>query len=655
MRQLLIIASLASFALLACGSEGGSTFDPTLVEGLRLDEVAPATLLPRSLVVVSGESFVGPEWGAMKLALRGEVGNARVELELPLAFVDERHLQVTWPGGRAAGLPLDTGSFSGEARLVVIARADGSRHESAPLPLELDFAAQLAPTASSVQGEDAFTAYAWDRFTVHGSGLLLGGEEGQTVAIIEGCFAAAGGACLAIDPVEVPTTRGFAQDRSEAVFQLLPEVVGLSAGNFTGTVTLENRGADFTTDSAPLTLDIDVLPPAVTGFNPARASLGQIVTLGGGGMAPLSASSFTNLILNGTFTPASGDAVSLDAILPIDGNGRATHYIINEDQSDMLTAVVDPRHQSGTFSGTAQIQVKWHELEITSEPVAVSLEIAPLEQIVYVRFLPGYVDSLRYFGLRAVDRQIRERLLAVAAEVYQGVGVEFRTEEPTDFALYSTVDLVGADPGGTDLFGYDNTPGKDVENLRLADHIGGVNAVTQEDGSRGYGGIFVESLFGFSLHPHGLARTMPLADPTFDALFDPFRPDLGNAPVSLAEIQGGVITLSDASSCPAHDRPGQIACAVLVLGNIIGGTMAHEVGHSLGLANPQDPDVSSAHDFGDAPNRLMDTGAARSFNERAVMYGEGPGVFCDSEFTYLRTLMPSTAPPPSIVRPSCGP
>src|SRR5262249_17459992 len=111
----------------------------------------------------------------------------------------------------------------------------------------------------------------------------------------------------------------------------------------------------------------------------------------------------------------------------------------------------------------------------------------------------------------------------------------------------------------------------------------------------------------------------------------------------------------DGAVCPAdpRDRQSVVACAVFTLGNLIGTTLTHEVGHSLGLA---DPEGSLFHDAGDAPNRLMDTGDARPFEERSELVGQGPAVFCGAEFDYLRTILrgaPMGAAVPSSARPRC--
>lgn len=164
-------------------------------------------------------------------------------------------------------------------------------------------------------------------------------------------------------------------------------------------------------------------------------------------------------------------------------------------------------------------------------------------------------------------------------------------------------------------------------------------------------GVFVESFFGFSLHPgRFVPRPVDGADALFDAILDPFRPDVDGAPVLAADL-AGVPALTSGAGCPASDRRQAVACAVWVLGSMIGTTMTHEIGHSLGLAEPGEPDVY--HNPGDRPNRLMDAGGARTQRERAELAGEGPAVFCDGDYDYLRRILPAAEPPPAVSRPPC--
>jgi hypothetical protein len=144
--------------------------------------------------------------------------------------------------------------------------------------------------------------------------------------------------------------------------------------------------------------------------------------------------------------------------------------------------------------------------------------------------------------------------------------------------------------------------------------------------------------------------SVPGADPVFDQIFDPFRADRDGEPVKAADLSGNVAAISNGSACPASDRQSRVQCAVYVLGNLVGGTLAHELGHSLGLANPY---AEGFHNSGDAPGRLMDAGGDRPFMERAELMGLPPAVFCDEEYSYLRQILPSSEAEPSVTRPSC--
>jgi hypothetical protein len=87
------------------------------------------------------------------------------------------------------------------------------------------------------------------------------------------------------------------------------------------------------------------------------------------------------------------------------------------------------------------------------------------------------------------------------------------------------------------------------------------------------------------------------------------------------------------------------------MGALIGTTLAHEIGHSLGLANPFG---DGFHNFGDEPNRLMDGGADRPLAERAILNGQGPAMFCEDEYAYLRMILRAPAPLDTSTRPRCS-
>jgi hypothetical protein len=392
-----------------------------------------------------------------------------------------------------------------------------------------------------------------------------------------------------------------------------------------------------------------MVTPQVFSADPPAASLGQYVFVRGGGFVGGETGAGTDLELSGTFNKQGGNPFPVTMYLvPEFVEGRLVRYVLNTD--DELGQALDLRTETGTFTGTVTPIVTYGGDTVRGVSTNVTFDIAPVKQVVYLHFSPSYVEGLRDFGLRAVDQRVRERILAVLARIYEGINIEFRTEPVTDFALFEEVTLMGVDPNDMGLFGYDNSPGKDNGNVRLYDKLGGVNAVTQQDGYPGYGGVFLRSLMGFSKHPGSFAKAVPGADPMFDTIFDPFRADRDGTPVTASDLAGGVTALSDGGACPASDRTGKIECAIFVLGDLVGGTLGHEIGHSLGLANPY---AEGFHNIGDGPARLMDSGGDRPFMERAELMGQTPAVFCDDEYTYLRQILPSAGPASTVERPTC--
>jgi hypothetical protein len=620
----------------------------TGLEGLAVSKVDPGTILPGTKIVVTGQSFVPETLGKTQLRLHGSLGNGQVDLEADVQVISGSRIEVSANDQFFAALG-GTGELDGDVVVEVTSTVDHKLH-TATTGVRLVFATESTPTLDAVGDGVSFVNQPTE---VDGSGFLLGGDEGTTQAELTGCFTPVGQtSCGATNTVMIPTAPMSAFDRTRVTFPYATSISGIGPGAYDGMLTLVNTQANGTmTRSGQKAVHFDIQKPAIFGASVTSASLGQYVVINGGGFIGGNASEATLLALKGSFTPdGGGAAVALDLeLVPEFVSGPMVRYVVSE--SDPLGKLIDLRKSSGIIRGTVQPIVADAKNTVPGDPIPVQLLILPVKQVVFVNFLASYVESLRKFGLRAADPQIRARVLEVAARDYAGVNIEFRPMAPDDFALYATVDLAGPDPNGQGLLGYDNTPGKDTDNLRLYDHIGGANAVTEEDGSPGYGGVFVEGFFGFSRHPNGLAMRLPDDNTTFDPIFDPFRPDTGGLELTAGELAMlSPPTLSDGTTCPAKNRRAQIACAIWVLGSIIGSTMTHEVGHSLGLANPYGPGY---HDPGDLPNRLMEVGGARPFDERAELNGQGPAVFCDTAYDYLRMILPSSADKPNVERPTC--
>ncbi|MEO8707113.1 MAG: hypothetical protein ABI867_44210, partial [Kofleriaceae bacterium] len=438
--------------------------------------------------------------------------------------------------------------------------------------------------------------------------------------------------------------------RDKATFAFAPKIAGIKPGTFTGRVTVVNQQPALAESAAdPVDVSYDLVTAQIFDVDPPAASLGQYVFVHGGGFVGGEAGALTELELSGTFNRTGQNPAPISmTLIPEFVEGRVVRYVINTD--DELGQSLDLRQDTGKFTGTLTPIVSYQSDRVRGVSLQASFEIAPVKQIVYLQFQPSYVEGLRDFGLRAVENKIRDRIIEVCKRTYAGINIEFRTEPPTDFALFENVELVGVDPNGTGLFGYDNSPGKDNGNLRLYDRLGGVNALTQQDGYPGFGGVFVRSLMGFSKHPGSLATEVPGSDPLFDQIFDPFRPDVDGDQVTSADLAGELPKITDGAQCPGGDRKTRVACSIYVLGNLIGGTLSHEIGHSLGLANPY---MEGFHNAGDAPARLMDAGGDRPFLERAELMGVAPGEFCDDEYAYLRSILPTAEAESTVERPGC--
>ena len=627
--------------LLLAGCSVSIAPDPGL-EGLALKSVAPQTIVRGTTLTITGASFVDDQWGATTLHLTG--GGADVEWDA--TFVDFNTLTVEVDEGKLQAI--GGADFHGSAEVDVVATSDHQTYSTAPLSVGLSFRESLVPTVTTIVDGVHFVN---DQIEVDGDGFLLGGDEGITVARVTGCFTPdAGGDCAPVASIDIPLVAMTPPSRQHASFPFSPKVAGIDPGTFTGRVTIvDQQVGKAETPAAAIAGTYTLETSQIFSVDPPAASLGQYVFVHGGGFVGGDPSSLTQLELAGTFTKAGGDPVPVTmTLIPDFVEGTLVRYVLNTD--DALGHALDLRKDTGAFTGMITPIVSFGSDTVRGVASPASFAIAPIRQVVYLNFETSYVEGLRDFGLRAVDQQIRDRMVAVCKQAYLGTNMDFRTDPVTDFALFENVDLVGVDPNNMGLFGYDNTPGKDDGNLRLYDRLGGVNAQTQEDGYPGYGGVFVRSLMGFSTHPGAFGEPIDGSDATFDQIFDPFRPDLGGTQVTSSDLATPPFVLANGTACPAADRPSQISCGIFVLGNLIGGTLAHEIGHSLGLANPF---MDGFHDAGDQPNRLMDAGGQRPFLERAELGGQGPGVFCDDEYTYLRQILPSSDPPNTVTRPGC--
>lgn len=629
------------------------TFD--LLEHLRIDQVGyPTPVLDGTRFVIRGESFIS-EMSCVTPQVIISGGGGQVSLDAEVLSPND--LVASLPVNGAASLG-SGGSFSGvmEVRFNTMS-GDGAYRAEFPLSFELT--QNLTPNVTALGQTDA---YLNDPVMLNGDGFLDGGNEGTTHVMLDGTFDVSGGDSVTVSGVTVPTELVDATDRSQATFLWSPLIGGLAPGTFTGTVTAQNNhNGGAITSGAPVNVTITQQDSVIFGISPEIVSLGLIVDVNGRGFIGSTDEDnpgdmgTTSFRLEGHITPCTGGpGIPLNCnhepqpvgealggpVVELVGSwnsGTLVRYPVTVSNSGGFLHAVDFRTHRGTFEGSITPVLRLGSSFRDGIPVpGLTITLGPVRQIAWVRFLPGFSDSLDFFGLGAVEVVIRERIVEKMQGIYtqegresSWVNVEFRTSEPDDFypGAYAILDIGGPDPNNIGLFGYDNTPGKDIGNLRLWDHIGGRNATGELDGY-GYGGVFVESMLFWSEHPPPEVgerpRGAPPADPRFDEVFDPVRDN----EVVAGEYPDG--------SDPA--RVAQIEAAISALANMIGDTTAHEFGHSLGLAQPFVPD-QAYHNAIPQEGCLMDSGRDRPLEER-MMLGDNLGArFCQENLWYLQDIL----------------
>ncbi|MFH1130870.1 MAG: hypothetical protein V1754_06005 [Pseudomonadota bacterium] len=657
-RILALLLVATSTQMVACpGMSNGQKGEPPA--GVVIESFLPTIVLPGTIVQVKGRNLSNQANHILWLdgsVVQGEsssgVPNQTALFQIPLT-IEETNTH--WVADQRVFIHLgNQGTFSGKAW--VESQNDWGKTNGSSTQITFKFAHYLKPTLAEVGNG---IVYLNSEIVVQGENMLLGGAEGSTIAELTGCFLQTGeqGTCVESGtPVDVklevsPDSFG---DRGRGVFLFEPTIGGILPGHFEGQVKLTNLHPDAQQiSSANLSAIFDLGKSRVTGFKQSGVSLGQYLDIEGNGFVGNSKGEMI-IRFEGTFDgfiregKRTSENVAFE-LIPKFVSGEQGRYVL--DDIDGIAKEIDTRTEYGMLSGKWTPTIFWQGAQIEGDSITANLDVKPVKQVVWVRYTGGWYDSLRMFGLQAGDVKIQQRVKEVFEYVYWAVNAEFRNDEPKDFEWYAIVDIAGPDPNRAGLFGYDNTAGKDIGNMRLYDRVGGVNAITQEDGYAGYGGIFVENFMAFSMHPPpGLWKK--LGEPLFDEIFDPFRPDTGQELTSSEVI--AISDLTNTQFCPAKDRLTQAACAIRAMGNMVGHTAAHEFAHSLGLSKPCTSSLEQSHLDGDLPNRLMEGGEGRPFAERAELSGQGPAIFCGYEFEYLQMILPTGETDPLPYRPDCG-
>ena len=617
----------AVFVLAGCSGDGGdgvqsdtgsgidaSDGTPDVPDVTILELRAPDPILPGTQVhVVVSADLTGGQVFDLELDESGRV------FALPFVeFATDGALVFEAPPSVVADI--GSGTFAVDVRVRAEAGDTTSRVWTPTFADDLTLAVGSAPSGA--------TFYA-DRLVINGDGFL-GVGEGTTTATLNGTFAADGGATSQVTlTVPLALAEPFARER--AVFEVPVALGEMQAGSFDGDMTVETvLMSGQTHTSAPLAVSLDVQAPIVFSGPADPVRLGELVVVEGGGF--LSGEYSTTFMFAGEFVPDEGDAVPFDAleIVPEVWDGNTATLFFRAVVGDKRLVAERFGYARGDLIGEVVVTTTDGRRSLSGLPTPVSLTLAGAMQVVHLVFLPGFYDVLDTWGLGAGATDITERIRARIADLYADYAVRIDLQPPADFDPnhFARLEIGGPDPNGLGLFGFDNTAGKDVGNLRLFDAIGGENFETQTDGYPGYGGVFIESMLWWgSAPPIAGARppTAPTPDPDFDAVFAP----VFETPATPTELQGE----------GPPERVTQVVRARDAFANLVGETAAHELGHSLGLAEPYGSDTQF-HNTGDTDGCLMDHGADRPFGERAGLEGFTETRLCGDAPAYLEEILP---------------
>lgn len=617
-------ASVALAVAMALGLAAGACSDPAAERTNEIPtlsfSVAPVTVsavLPGTRVLARGSGFVTDT--RFTALARGDVQGRAVDLAVNVSRVDDTTLALDFDPSVVRAGP--EGAFNG---VIQIQGQLGDAIGRFEVPFQAEVLHQLTPYLSEL--EPGLFPASPARFF---GGGFIAGAEGETRLVLRGGFVRElDGRPSEIEFAEAVATPAYDADwqRDEARFVVDVGWMGNAPGHFVGEARLVNEGVGWRAEGDWQAVSLDLLPPTIEVLDTPAASRGEAVPISGQGFLGGASGGFTVLRLDGVFTADDGSVVDLGPagleINPtwIDGQRLVFAMRVNYDE-DCQSADLGAR--PGRLNGGATPVTHFEGQTVEGARTPIVFDVLPARQVVFLRFLPSFTESLRLFGLRNVSGAVRDRIVEVVARDYAGINVELRLSEPEDFLEYAIVEVGGPDPNDQQLFGLDNTTGLDRCNQRLDDLLAGRNA----DSNDSYGGIFVESFLQFSASrgaANALNEAVQADGRTAGEVFDDiFEPVIGQ-PVASGEYPGGA-------------RDLEIAEAVRVLGTLVGNTVTHEIGHSLGL--PVEPGCGQYHTQA-GEKQIMDCGVDRPFAERAELAPGGPAVWSPADRAYLERVLP---------------
>jgi len=649
----------------ACGPDGcgraqvnnGTGEEPVqiLFAVLEQEVVLPTSVL--SLRVLGSERVVA---GSILVDIEGNTNTREVRQALEVTGA-ERGLRFERTDGDTGELlvllPVDEGlwaafgepvesTFTGTITLTVRDVFGDVVGEARVENVSLSLKDGLRPEARQLGGAGV-QVHVGQRIPLGGAGFLRP-EEGRSVArVTSGSLEFTDGTTRDVAGAEVPMS--WTGERASAALVIAPTIFGVRQATFTGDVEFVNilRNGSERTGNAQAGLVFELQRSFIATLTPERGSRGQLIGVNGRGLIETAGGAGMTLRFEGTFKPQGFAAIELtgeDALERVPDRVVSDELVEVAVWSEVVQTPRGPQLEGlgalpGFFEGTIT-PVLFDPLGGTQQGVPWSgrFQVLGSKQVVYLKYLPRFSSALDKYGLRNVETEVRQRILEVAQAPYAEVNVEFRDELPADFVEFTTVELSGPDPYGNNAFGYDNSfngNAKDTGNLFLSDYIGGVNVDSLREFANPFGGIYIESFDFFSAELSAArngGNPGPGSSEAFDRIMGPFMPALGGEPVLATEWPDG-------------PRASEIRRAIDMFGHVVGDTLAHEVGHSMGLSYFPEDDIEPGSAFhndrptpGDAA--LMDAGSERPFEERAAIDGTPPARFNQRNLEYLKRILP---------------
>ena len=245
---------------------------------------------------------------------------------------------------------------------------DRREHVSEPVAAKLRVVPSLTPKLDLIElsGPQRMTGkvHPNDWLSVHGDGFLFGEGEGDTVALLSGCFLPEGTSepCSvngrAVREVELPVQPQSRFDRTSAIFPYSPTIHGVMPGKFSGTLRLRNQppGSAARTLSSSRTISVEQVRPELKGISPSAASLGQYVEMQGAGFIGGQAGQATLVRLQGQFSLEGSPVMIPVSYTHLDVYKRQALYsqrtscsfsidqaaFCNQQGSQRLSAAVEP-------------------------------------------------------------------------------------------------------------------------------------------------------------------------------------------------------------------------------------------------------------------------------------------------------------------------